>query len=382
MNIHSASIWKPVLLVACLGATTGALAADAKKPKLPPLIVQSQGSFAAGGTVIKQDGTFDPTSASPVGMTLNGDHAYVQYQIPVNPRKNALVMWHGGGQMGKTWEQTIDGREGFQGIFLRRDFPVYILDQPRRGRAGNTTVGTNLVPTPSNETLFMAWRLGVWPNLYPNSQFPPGPEALDQFWRMMTPDTGPGSNSVVVPGVVAAINRVGPTVLLTHSASGLPGWLAGAATANIKGIYAYEPTGYVFPQGEVPPPMGGIAGTPVPLADFLKLTKIPIVIEYSDGIPDTPSPYPRVENWRNRMAMGKLMRDALNSRGGDAQIQHLPELGLHGNTHFSFADLNNVEVADLLSDWLRKKRLDKYPKGKDPDELGHDCGPNHNEICY
>jgi hypothetical protein len=109
--------------------------------------------------------------------------------------------------------------------------------------------------------------------------------------------------------------------------------------------------------------MGGIAGTPVPLSDFLKLTKIPIVLEYSDGIPSTPSPYPRVETWRNRMALGKLMRDAINRYGGDAQIHHLPEMGLHGNTHFSFADLNNVKVADILSAWLKKKKLDGYPRG-------------------
>ena len=57
---------------------------------------------------------------------------------PMNPTKYPLVMWHGGGQSGKTWECTIDGREGYQSIFLRRDFSVYIIDQPRRGRAGNT----------------------------------------------------------------------------------------------------------------------------------------------------------------------------------------------------------------------------------------------------
>jgi hypothetical protein len=97
----------------------------------------------------------------------------------------------------------------------------------------------------------------------------------------------------------------------------------------------------------------------VPLADFLKLTQIPIVLEYSDGIPSTPSPFPRVENWRNRLILCRMMADALNRRGGDATVLHLPEVGIHGNTHFSFADMNNVQVADLLSRFLREKRLDK-----------------------
>jgi pimeloyl-ACP methyl ester carboxylesterase len=51
-------------------------------------------------------------------------------------RKLPLVFLHGTGQFSKTWETTPDGREGFQTIFLRRRFPVYLIDQRRRGNAG------------------------------------------------------------------------------------------------------------------------------------------------------------------------------------------------------------------------------------------------------
>jgi hypothetical protein len=44
--------------------------------------------------------------------------------------------------------------------------------------------------------------------------------------------------------------------------------------------------------------------------------------------------------------------------GGDITVIHLPEAGLHGNTHFPFSDLNNIEVADLLSSFLKEKGLD------------------------
>ena len=43
--------------------------------------------------------------------------------------------------------------------------------------------------------------------------------------------------------------------------------------------------------------------------------------------------------------------------GGNVTVVHLPEAGLHGNT-FPFSDLNNIEVADLLSAWLHEKDLD------------------------
>jgi len=135
------------LLLVSIG-TFAAGNAMAEETKPLPLVIQEQGSFAVGGTVVTNPGTFDPYKLTPEGQTLHGDHAYVFYQVPANARKLPLVLWHGAGQFGKTWETTADGREGYQTIFLRRGFPVYVLDQPRRGRAGRSTVAAP-VPTTS-----------------------------------------------------------------------------------------------------------------------------------------------------------------------------------------------------------------------------------------
>ena len=110
-----------------------------KTEKQKPILIEEQGSFAVGGTVISNPGIFDPYNPTPAGQTFHGDHTYVFYQIPVKARKYPLVMWHGIGQFSKTWETTPDGREGFQNIFLRRRFGVYIIDQPRRGNAGTAS---------------------------------------------------------------------------------------------------------------------------------------------------------------------------------------------------------------------------------------------------
>jgi hypothetical protein len=56
--------------------------------------------------------------------------------------------------------------------------------------------------------------------------------------------------------------------------------------------------------------------------------------------------------------MAKLWRDAVNRHGGDVTLVHLPEIGIKGNTHFPFSDLNNIEIANLLSKWLKEKKLD------------------------
>ena len=120
--------------------------------KREPLVIQDQGSFASGGTVVTAPGTFDPRKPlAPEGQTFHGDHAYTFYQVPVNAHKLPLVMWHGAGQFSKTWETTPDGREGFQTIFLRRGFATYLIDQPRRGNAGRSTVEATIKPTPDEQ---------------------------------------------------------------------------------------------------------------------------------------------------------------------------------------------------------------------------------------
>ena len=48
----------------------------------------------------------------------------------------------------------------------------------------------------------------------------------------------------------------------------------------------------------------------------------------------------------------------MNRHGGDVTLVELPALGIRGNTHFPMSDLNNVQIADLLSKFLSDKKLD------------------------
>jgi hypothetical protein len=337
-------------------------------PQQKPLVIGEQGSFAVGGTVLEVPGTFDPSAfpAPPSGQTLHGDHAYVQYQLPVKPRKYPLVMWHGGGQMAKTWETTPDGREGFQSIFLRRDYGVYIIDQPRRGRAGNTTVGTTIAPRPMDQSLFNLFRIGQWPNYNPNVQFPRDKASLDQFFRQITADTGPNDLVVAPKAVSALLDKIGESVLLTHSDSGSRGWLAALANKKVKGIVAYEPAQFVFPEGGAPPPRGLFPNIIVPIAEFKKLTRIPIQLVYGDYIPEVAGPDGTSPLLVANLANAKDFVRSVNEHGGKAQPLILPEIGIRGNTHFAMSDLNNLKIADLLSNFLERNHLDGYAdRGRD-----------------
>lgn len=339
------------------------LSSNAKtKEKL--LIIRDQGSFAVGGTVITNPGTFNPYNQAPEGQTFHGDHAYVFYQIPDKARKYPLVMWHGIGQFSKTWETTPDGREGYQNIFLRRKFPVYLIDQPRRGNASRSTVVGSIAPTPDEQGWFGTFRVGIWPNYFEGVQFPKDKESLNQYFRQMVPNVGPIDINVNSDAVSALFSKIGPAILVTHSHSGGMGWVTAIKNQNVKAIVSYEPgSGFVFPEGEVPAPIamagGSLAGVGVPMDDFMKLTKIPIIIYYGDFIPEKPMDNPGQDGWRARLEMARLWRDTVNRHGGNVTVIHLPEIGIKGNTHFPFSDLNNVEIADLMSAWLKEKGLDK-----------------------
>jgi hypothetical protein len=351
------------LLLISADIVTSACAIAGGNDKPEPLIIQEQGSFAVGGTVITAPGTYDARKQAPDGQTFHGDHAYVFYQIPVAARKFPLVLWHGFGQFSKTWETTPDGREGFQNIFLRRGFGVYVIDQPRRGNAGRSTQPTTITPTPDEQTWFNIFRVGIWPNYFPGVQFSRDPEALNQYFRQMTPNTGPFDAEVISDAVSALFSKIGPGILVTHSQGGGPGWVTAIKNRNVRAVVSYEPgSGFIFPNGEVPPPMpssgGPLEAAGVPLSEFMLLTKIPIVIFYGDNIPAEPMAVPSQDQWRVRLAMARLWADAVNRRGGDVTVVHLPEIGVRGNTHFAFSDLNNLEIAGLLSKFLEKKGLD------------------------
>ena len=72
----------------------------------------------------------------------------------------------------------------------------------------------------------------------------------------------------------------------------------------------------------------------------------------------SPSILPAQDSWRARLEMARLWQATVNKHGGDVTLVHLPKIGIKGNTHFPFSDLNNVEIADLVSKFLAEKKLD------------------------
>ena len=180
----------------------------------------------------------------------------------------------------------------------------------------------------------------------------------------MTPTTGTIDLDICSDAYAALFDKIGPAIFVTHSQGGPVGWKTLLKTKNIKAIVSYEPGGEVpFPEGQIPPD-GQILtlskkteGIGIPMSDFMEYTKIPIVIYYGDNLPETDE-RPEIYEWTRRLHLMRQWAKMLNDLDGNVTVIHLPEAGLHGNTHFPFSDLNNVQVAELMSEWLHENELD------------------------
>lgn len=167
MKRMSKKAWQSVALGLALSlgmyAATPTEAAAAQKP----LAIEEQGSFTVGGTYKEKPGKFTQENfVAEDGQRAYGDFAYVEYQKPVKSKKLPLIFQHGGAQSKRTWESGPDGREGFNTMFVRAGYSVYLVDQPRSGEANlsteavtpDTPWATN--PMYGDKTLYVLSRVG------------------------------------------------------------------------------------------------------------------------------------------------------------------------------------------------------------------------------
>ena len=342
-----------------------------------PIMIQEQGSFTVGGKYKERPGKFSQEKfVAEDGQRAYGDFAYVEYQKPVRAKKLPLIFQHGGAQSKRTWESGPDGREGFNTMFVRAGYSVYLVDQPRSGEANlSTEAVTPDTPWASNpmygdKTLYVLSRIGHYDaegNPVPNAQFPKGEKNYHAFQQSWTIGSGPLDNDLNADVLAELVNRQKDgAILVTHSMGGTIGWRTAIRTNKVRAIISYEPGGtpFVFPETEMPQITDArfkalsASAMGVPMEDFLKLTKIPIVLYYGDYI-KVGSENVGEDKWGTEYAMAEQFVATINRHGGDATLVHLPEIGIRGNSHFLMQEKNNEEIMKLALAWLKSKGLDK-----------------------
>jgi len=309
-----------------------------------PLILAKQGSFFVNAQQLAT--SFTRGSGTPAPGHISVKAMYVQYQIPQegSPTAYPIILVPGAAHTAKTYEETPDGRMGWAEHFVRKGLPTYVVDLSGRARSGFDPSATNrarlegkpeLVPNFwmfSNEMAWIAFRFGPTPFIpHENTRFPVS--AQEQYFAQLIPNTEtsyPEGGQNTIDALAALLDRIGPAVILVHSLSGVYGM--GAAIARpglVKAVVSIEPR-----------------NCEVARADLHVLARVPLLTLFGDLFDDD------VDDWPGRMAECVDTVSRIKSIGGTAENIYLPDAGIMGNSHMLMMDTNNLQLADLILDWL------------------------------
>jgi pimeloyl-ACP methyl ester carboxylesterase len=317
------------------------------------MMIKEVGSFHIGGRqvalrgqpvaerVLTQGGA--PHRVDPNG-DIEAEQMYVQYFIPAErSARHPLLLWHGGGLTGVTWETKPDGAPGWMQYFIGAGHPVYVSDAVERGRAAWARYPEIYPGAPMFRTKQDAWelfRIGA-PGSYasdpagrtplPGNKFPAA--AFDQFAKQFVP-RWTTNDTITQRAYDALVQRVGDCVLLVHSQSGNFGFHAAlAAPDKVKAVIAIEPSG-------APPPGPALAA----------LSHIPVLVVWGDYVAAH-------EVWRHQLPASRAFADDLAARGGNVEWLDLPARGIAGNSHMVMMDTNSDQIAALIQDWMKRQGL-------------------------
>jgi pimeloyl-ACP methyl ester carboxylesterase len=318
-----------------------ALAAD------EDIVLRGMGSFHVGGRVAEVSGKAvreivrapggPPSKLDPNGQFMV-EQMYAQYFLPKNRKgKLPLLMWHGGGLTGVSYETTPDGREGWLNLFVRKGWDVYVSDAVERGRAG--FAGPQVWPS---EPIFLNYadpferfRIGDGPGSWspdpskrkalPGNQFPV--EAYDNYMKQLVP-RWLSTDAAAIAAYIALVDKVCPCVLLLHSQGGLFGFqVAEQRPDKVKAIVAVESSS-----------AGNVGNAPA-------LRNTPTLMLFGDYVDQN-------SRWAAYKKIDLEYAGAVRDGGGTVDVINLPDIGIKGNSHMMMQDKNNAEIAEVIQKWL------------------------------
>jgi len=315
-----------------------------------PLILADQGSFFVGGRTIVTDGYPNATPLfdflKPGEVTV--DQMYVQYMIPAVISGPAVIMMHGFNHTGATFETTPDGREGWATYFARKGFPVYVIDQPGRGRSGFDPSSFNRAKTsgdPSGQPAIpyypmkYAWsvfRFGKeYPTAFSGMRFPL--EAVGEYSKQLVPNlenTLQRGMDTAPIDLAALLDRIGPAVILVHSQAGGMG---------ISAVKMRPDKALALVNVE-----GGCIPINADEADRV-FTKVPFLALWGDFSVGSQGP---VGDARRNGCVDSVK--IINEKNGKADFVFLTDHGMPGHSHMMMMDKGNLAIADFVMSWLKK----------------------------
>ncbi len=297
--------------------------------------LQDFGSFYVGGRAVEihdqpahlvnMSNQITGFSANPNGTFLV-EQAYVQYFIPVRLRfETPVLLVHGGGLSGTTWETTPDGRPGWLQLLLEAGIATYVIDNVERGRAGWCSLPGIWSGEPllrSEPEAWTVYKLGdpLTREPFAGQRFPMA--SVDMLMRYTVPRWTTTSEAAQA-ALEAAIRRIGPCIVIGHSQGGGLAVRAALQLPDlVKAVVALEPHG--LPESLTD---RGVENRMLfVLADFNDKTHI--YAQLAARVRQIVREWPHTE------------------------LLDLPAAGIFGNSHMMMMDSNGADVLYLIIAWL------------------------------
>ena len=359
--------------------------APAQAQERGPLILAKSSYFFVNSKI-------DPAveGSAPIGQM------YVEYMIPQRLRhRYPVVMVHGGSQTGTNFTGTPDGREGWAHYFVRRGYAVYVVDGVARGRSAHwSQVHGPVQPSRINqvEQRFVApERFNLWPQAHLHTQWPgegkPGDAAFDQFYAAQFPSLAAFTKQQQInpPAIIALLEKIGPSILLTHSQSGAFAWpVVDQRPDLVKANIAVEPNGPPVHEVEFKGAPEWFGDTPrekpwglgeVPISYDPPLSgdaKLEFVHQEKADKPDLVRCWAQKEPARKLPNLAKVPTLIVSSEASyHASYDHctaayltqagvkntflrLADVGIHGNSHMMMLEKNNMAIARVMAEWAER----------------------------
>ena len=295
------------------------------------------------------------------GRTCQRAPMFVEWEAPEQvTRPHPVVLVHGGGFQGTEWLETPDGRPGWAQRLVEAGYAVLVVDRPGHGRS---PFHPEVVGAMGPPFTYEGGRQIYFPADTPqHTQWPFAPDdeaAMDQFiagYGPLPADLA-ASEDMDADRLATLLDRIGPAVLFTHSASGPSGWLtADRRPGLVRAIVSVEPMGPPF--ADIPnigPLAWGLAAAPLTFdpprsspeevrnADpatlrLPNLADLPVLVVTGDTSSFAPASPPIVER--------------LKAGGADAELMHLPDHGVTGNGHGLIYEKNSDAALAPVLAWL------------------------------
>lgn len=305
--------------------------------------LRSLRSFFVGGETARLEGL--PVqyrsmvlNGAPREVNPNGAHMYGQmyvqhYQLEKPAHPLPVLLWHGGGMTGATWETTPDGRPGWLWRFLEAGYDVYVSDAVERGRSSFAMSPHIFKEEPVFRTKEEGWktfRLGLKFDADPAARhtfegqlFPTA--AFDEFTKQWVPRWS-GHETLILAAYEAFVRKVGPCMIVGHSqGAGFATEIARRLPSVVRSVVAVEP--------------GGMPAEP--LGDSLP----PHMVVWGDHIAASGS------HWLGYRAQAEcyFAEAALRT---DIAVLDLPREGIRGNSHFPMMDTNSDDIFQRVARWV------------------------------